>query len=87
MYKLSSKSKSHLEGVHPDLIKVVERTLALSPYDFGITQGVRTIEQQKEYMVSGKSQIMNSKHLPQSDNSLRGSDYGSDLSKVEVWYE
>lgn len=84
-YKLSSKSKSRLEGVHPDLIKVVERTLDLSPYDFGITQGVRTLGQQKEYVASGKSQTMNSKHLPQSDGLSHAFDFVVYVNGKVTW--
>jgi peptidoglycan L-alanyl-D-glutamate endopeptidase CwlK len=58
-----------MDGVHPLLISCV--TLALRKYaqiDFGVGKGaVRTIEQQKVLLADGKSQTMNSKHLPQED--------------------
>ncbi|AUR87446.1 D-alanyl-D-alanine carboxypeptidase [Vibrio phage 1.101.O._10N.261.45.C6] len=66
-WKLSNSSKQKLEGVHPDLIKVVNKALTLSPYDFGITEGCRTIETQKQYVDEGKSTTMNSVHLTQED--------------------
>jgi peptidoglycan L-alanyl-D-glutamate endopeptidase CwlK len=34
-----------------------------SPFDFGITEGVRTLEVQKLYVDRGKSRTMRSKHL------------------------
>lgn len=64
MYELSSRSDSNLEGVHPDLIKVVRLALTYSEIDFGVSQGVRTIEQQKEMMAGGVSLTMNSRHIP-----------------------
>lgn len=66
-WKLSNKSKQKLEGVHPDLIRVVNRALEISPYDFGISEGVRTLEVQQQYVYEGKSKTMNSCHLVQED--------------------
>ncbi len=62
-HKFSKRSLERLSEVHPDLQKVVHKALELSPYDFGITEGKRTIERQKELYDSGKSQTMNSRHL------------------------
>lgn len=68
MFKLSKRSLERLEGVSPKLINVVHRAIEITKVDFGVTQGLRTIDQQKEYVRTGKSQTMNSKHLPQFDN-------------------
>lgn len=62
-YKLSKKSLDKLQGVHPDLVKVIQRAIQLTEVDFGITEGVRTRERQEELFKSGKSQTMNSRHL------------------------
>ena len=67
MFKLSQRSKDNLIDVHPDMVSVVERGLQLSPYDYGVSEGLRTPETQKEYFESGKSTTMNSLHLPQGD--------------------
>tara|TARA_Y100001956_G_scaffold81684_1_gene99992 strand:- start:1020 stop:1415 length:396 start_codon:yes stop_codon:yes gene_type:complete len=66
-WKLSKSSENKLKGVHPDLVRVVKRALTISPYDFGITEGERTLETQKQYVADGKSKTMNSKHLKQKD--------------------
>ena len=63
MFKFSSRSKEKLKGVDEKLVDVIEISLMESPYDFGITEGLRTIEKQKEYVRTGKSQTMNSYHL------------------------
>lgn len=60
---LSDKSRKKLEGVHPKLIMVVERALSLSEVDFGVSEGVRSLERQKELVAAKKSLTMNSKHL------------------------
>lgn len=66
-YKLSRRSKDNLAGVHPDLVRVVERAITLTKTDFGVSEGLRTIEKQREYVRDGKSKTMNSMHLPQKD--------------------
>lgn len=62
-FSFGTKSKERLQGVHPDLVKVLEEAIKESPLDFSITQGLRTKEQQKALFDAGKSQTMNSRHL------------------------
>jgi len=64
-FKLSNRSMSKLQGVHPDMANTVMDAIKLTKVDFGVTYGVRTIEEQKELYESGRSQTMNSKHLIQ----------------------
>jgi peptidoglycan L-alanyl-D-glutamate endopeptidase CwlK len=66
-FKLSQRSLNKLEGVHPDLVDTVARAIELTKVDFGITCGLRTLEEQKRLVATGRSQTMNSKHIPQSD--------------------
>ena len=62
-YKLSRRSLERLQKVHPDLVRVVMRAIQLTEVDFGVTEGVRTIEKQREYVAKGASKTMNSRHL------------------------
>ena len=62
-FKLSERSKSRLTGVHPDLVRVVNRALELSEIDFAILEGLRTKERQAELFKAGASQTMNSRHI------------------------
>ena len=64
-FKLSKRSLGKLEGVHPDMIATVKRAIELTKVDFGVTFGVRTLEEQKKLYAAGRSQTMNSKHLIQ----------------------
>ncbi len=52
-----------LLGVKPDLIKVVERALELSPVRFRVTEGLRSLERQKMLFDARKSKTMNSRHI------------------------
>lgn len=62
-FKFSQRSIDNLKGVHPDLVKVVYRALAISEQDFVVVEGVRTKEKQIEYIKKGASKTMNSRHL------------------------
>ena len=46
-FKLSNRSLGKLEGVHPDMVATVKRAIELTKVDFGITCGLRTVEEQK----------------------------------------
>lgn len=63
MFKLSEKSKSKLQGLHPDLVKVVNRAIELTPIDFTVLEGLRTKERQQELFDKGASKTLNSRHL------------------------
>lgn len=62
-YKLSRRSLDRMQDVHPDLVKVVMLAIELTDVDFGVTEGVRTIERQRELFAKGASKTMNSRHL------------------------
>lgn len=62
-FSFGNRSKERLNGVHPDMVKVMEEAIKESPLDFSITEGLRTKERQQELFSAGKSQTMNSRHL------------------------
>lgn len=63
MNTLSDKSIRKLSGVNPLLVNVVKRAIEISSVDFGVTEGLRSFERQREMVRTKKSQTMNSKHL------------------------
>ncbi|CAH6917566.1 Peptidase_M15_4 domain-containing protein [Vibrio chagasii] len=62
-FVLSARSETRMLGVHGDLKKVVRRALELSPYDFGITEGLRTAKRQYQLYQEGLSQLDGAKRL------------------------
>lgn len=62
-YSLSNQSYRRLEGVHPDLVRVVELAIAITEVDFTVTEGVRSRTRQQQLVAVGASQTMNSRHL------------------------
>jgi len=74
MYQLGNKSKETLKGVHPKLVKVIERAIELSSQDFTVLEGVRTPERQKQLYAQGRTKpgpivtwTLKSRHFVQED--------------------
>lgn len=61
--KYSARSLKNLNGIHPDLRRVIDRALQDSELDFVVIEGLRTKERQKQLVASGASKTMNSRHL------------------------
>jgi len=58
---LNVRSEKNLNGVHPDLVKVVRK--AAETASFVVTEGVRTAERQAQLVAAGASQTTKSRHL------------------------
>nr|WP_312120561.1 M15 family metallopeptidase [Brevundimonas diminuta] len=54
-YRLGAQSRARLAGVHPDLVRVVERAIQLSTVDFSVLEGVRTPQRQRELYAQGRT--------------------------------
>jgi len=65
--RFGARSERELVGVHPMLVSVSRDALAMSTVDFGIFDGIRTLEEQREYVRTGVSKTLNSKHIVQPD--------------------
>ena len=50
-------------GLEPELKEVVYEAIKVTKIDFGVIEGLRTEEKQKQLVESGASQTMKSKHL------------------------
>lgn len=73
-FALGAKSLAKLEGVHPNLVKVVKRAIQISDQDFMVLEGVRTLKRQKELYAQGRTKpgpkvtwTLNSRHIPKAD--------------------
>lgn len=62
-FQLSRRSTDRLQGVHPDLVRVVRGAILHSKVDFIVVEGLRTLDRQKELFAAGKSKTMRSRHL------------------------
>lgn len=66
-FTLGSKSRQSLLGVHPSLVRVVERAIMVTSVDFQVYEGLRTHARQAKLVLSGASQTTASRHLPGAD--------------------
>jgi peptidoglycan L-alanyl-D-glutamate endopeptidase CwlK len=62
-FKLSQRSLDRMEGIDERMISVVKFAITATKTDFGVIQGMRTLEMQKALVAKGASQTMKSKHL------------------------
>lgn len=60
---INERSEQKLVGVNEKLIKVARRASQISEVEFIVTEGVRSVERQKQLVAKGASKTMNSKHI------------------------
>ena len=63
VFYLGKTSNERLIGVHADLVRVVRRCIGLTPIDFSVIEGRRTIERQRLLLKRGATQTLQSRHL------------------------
>ena len=55
MFSLSNTSLEKMNGVHPNVVNFMKELIKESPYDFKITCGVRTAEEQNRLYQKGRT--------------------------------
>jgi len=86
--KLSDRDLKKLNGVHPDLVRVVRRsaTLHVDPQlGFVITCGVRTLAEQKVLLAKGASKTLRSRHIPGKNGFSHAVDYAVTINGKVRW--
>lgn len=94
MFKLSHRSLTKLNGIRPELITLAVLGIKDTPYDYGITNGIRTREEQEYIYAQGRSRAgkvvtwtMESKHLIQPDGFGHAFDFGVWVGGKLTWEE
>lgn len=102
MYRFSQRSLNNLKGVHPNLQNFFNELIKVAPYDFIITHGVRTAEEQNKLYQQGRSKAgikvtgldgykYKSKHQIQADGYGHANDIAvlinNKISWVEKYYD
>jgi peptidoglycan LD-endopeptidase CwlK len=60
---LNRTSEAKLVGLHPDLVRVVRAAYSATKVFFIVTEGIRTLDRQKQLVAAGASTTMKSRHL------------------------
>lgn len=63
MFNLSRRSEERLDGVHPDLERVVRLAIHKTKVDFSVMEGLRSLKRQKQLVASGASKTLDGRHL------------------------
>ena len=66
-YALGAASLAKLNGVHPDMARVVKRAITISPQDFAVFEGLRSQATQNAYLARGVTRVKFSQHMLQGD--------------------
>jgi peptidoglycan L-alanyl-D-glutamate endopeptidase CwlK len=83
---LTARCGQRLAGVHPDLVRVVERA-AKDGTKFRVIEGLRTMDRQAELVRAGKSQTMRSRHLTGHAVDLAALDEAGKVTWARPAYE
>jgi len=86
--KLNASSVAKLKGVHPDLVRVVNRCAAgwADPATgFIVTCGVRTLEEQKILKAKGASKTLRSRHIPAANGFSHAVDLACMIKSQVRW--
>jgi peptidoglycan L-alanyl-D-glutamate endopeptidase CwlK len=62
-YAFGKRSKDRMKGLHPDIIRVMERAIADTDLDFTVLEGLRTYERQRVLYRQKATRTMRSRHL------------------------
>jgi peptidoglycan L-alanyl-D-glutamate endopeptidase CwlK len=60
---MDARSEKNLIGVHPDMAAVIREASENPPVPFIVTEGVRSLDRQKELVAAGASWTLKSRHL------------------------
>ena len=85
VWEFSQRSLDKLETCEDELQMVAHRAIVISPYDFGVTHGVRTLGEQKALVDQGMSMTMNSRHLPNENGKSEALDFAVYVNGELTW--
>lgn len=84
-HRFGKTSLKHLTECDERLERLAPLALKYSKYDFGITQALRTPEEQRENVKSGASQTMKSRHLPNKNGESEAIDIVIYVNGKQTW--
>lgn len=87
-FQMGAASLKRLEGVHPDLVRVVKRSAQMIDepgFGFVITCGVRTLAEQRVLVAKGASKTLKSRHIPGTGGFSHAVDYAVTIDGKVKW--
>ena len=77
-------STERLKGVHPKLRLLAGEVLQRAPWPIRVTEGLRTLERQKQLLAIKATKTLNSRHLTRPEVSIRSSRGSAYLARLAV---
>lgn len=84
MPRFSDASHKRLQTCHPDLIRLFEYVVQY--FDCSVIEGARDEETQREYVRTGRSKTMNSKHITAPSLAVDVAPYPIDWANRDRFY-
>ncbi len=84
-YALSNKSLRRLDPVHEALARVCRRAIVETSIDFGVSEGIRSIEDQYKLLHDKKTTTLHSLHLEQEDGFAHAIDVFAWVNNKATW--
>lgn len=88
IYALGTRSNLNLTSVHPILAEAARYAITNSSVDFGVYEGLRTIEKERENIANGTSKLTNPRdclHCLQSDGFGHAVDLVPFINGAYTW--
>lgn len=85
-FRIGSRTRANLSGVHPALVAMVEQAIQLTPVDFCVVEGggVRSPEQAQDNAKRGTG-VLNSMHIRQPDGYGHAVDLVAWVDGMPAW--
>lgn len=89
MFQFGTRSRERLETCHHDLQVVMRKALDISPFDFAILEGHRTLERQQELYRLGRTTLdgnmKRSLHMESPSLAVDIAPYPFDVEDENIW--
>jgi peptidoglycan LD-endopeptidase CwlK len=85
MANFDARAERNLMGVHLDLVRIARRAREISAVPFTITEGVRTLERQRQLVAKGASQTLRSRHIPGANGLAHAIDVAALVGGTVRW--
>lgn len=73
-FRWGIRSKLRLRPAHPDLRRVLDRFITITPVDCTVLEVARSVARQRKLVASGASLTMNSRHIPDGCGVVHAAD-------------
>lgn len=89
-FKFGARSRVQVNSCHPDLQKILNKTIEISDIDFGVSEGHRPTERQQELYAIGRTKDLHKKPVTQIDGITKKGKHNhkpSLAADIYIWHD